>query len=120
VPEAIAGFFFFAAISMVIFALVSVSATLLLVLAFAIGFFTVGGMIGLYSAAAGQYPTSLRTTGLGWGIGIGRIGAILGPNVAGVLMDLGWEQADYFLILTVPLLFAMISTAMLGKQGESA
>jgi len=116
----IAGFFFFAAISMVIFALVSVSATLLLVLAFAIGFFTVGGMIGLYSAAAGQYPTSLRTTGLGWGIGIGRIGAILGPNVAGVLMDLGWEQADYFLILTVPLLFAMISTAMLGKQGESA
>lgn len=116
----IAGFFFFGAISMVIFALVSVSATLLLVLAFAIGFFTVGGMIGLYSVAAGQYPTSLRTTGLGWGIGIGRIGAILGPNVAGVLMDLGWEQADYFLILTVPLLFAMVSTAMLGKQGESA
>lgn len=115
-------FFLLGAISMVAFALIEASVVLLLVMAFAIGFFTVGGMIGLYSVAAGQYPTTLRTTGLGWGIGIGRIGAIMGPNVAGVLMDIGWEQADYFLLLAVPLVFAMLSTMALkgaGPQGPS-
>lgn len=113
-------FFLFGAVTMVAFALVQVSVFLLLLLAFLLGFFTVGGMIGLYSVAAGLYPTTLRTTGLGWGIGIGRIGAIMGPNVAGVLMDMGWEQADYFLLLTLPLLFAMLSTHALQKSQQAA
>lgn len=111
-------FFLLAAASMVAFALIEASPTVLLVLAFVLGFFTVGGMIGLYSASAGIYPTSLRSTGLGWGIGIGRIGAILGPNVAGVLIGIGWEQSDYFLLLAVPLLVAMVSTyALKNSQG---
>lgn len=109
-------FFLMAAISMVAFALIDASAMVLLLLAFAIGFFTIGGMIGLYSVAADMYPTTLRNTGLGWGIGIGRLGAILGPYAAGVLMGIGWEQADYFLLLALPLVFAMISTLALKKS----
>jgi MFS family permease len=109
-------FFLLAALSMVAFALIEASATVLLLLAFVLGFFTVGGMIGLYSVAADLYPTKLRNTGLGWGIGIGRLGAILGPYVAGVLMGIGWEQADYFLLLALPLVFAMISTFALKKS----
>jgi benzoate transport len=112
----IIGFFLMAALSMVAFALIEASATVLLLLAFVLGFFTVGGMIGLYSVAADLYPTRLRNTGLGWGIGIGRLGAILGPYVAGVLMGIGWEQADYFLLLALPLVFAMISTHALKKS----
>jgi len=108
-------FFLMAALSMVAFALIEASPRVLLVLAFILGFFTVGGMIGLYSASAGIYPTSVRSTGLGWGIGIGRIGAILGPNIAGVLIGIGWEQSDYFLLLAVPLLVAMVSTYGLRK-----
>ena len=108
-------FFLLAALSMVAFALIEASPTVLLVLAFILGFFTVGGMIGLYSASAGIYPTSVRSTGLGWGIGIGRIGAILGPNIAGMLMAVGWEQSDYFLLLAVPLLIAMVSTHALRR-----
>ncbi len=111
----IIGFFLLAAVSMVAFALIDASAMVLLFLAFALGFFTIGGMIGLYSVAAELYPTTLRNTGLGWGIGIGRLGAILGPNVAGVLMGIGWEQADYFLLLALPLVFAMISTYALNR-----
>lgn len=116
----IIGFFLMGAISMVAFALIDASAVVLLLLAFALGFFTVGGMIGLYSVAAGLYPTTLRNTGLGWGIGIGRLGAILGPYVAGVLMGIGWEQADYFLLLALPLVFAMISTHALKKSQARA
>ncbi|MCB1663937.1 MAG: MFS transporter, partial [Pseudomonadales bacterium] len=113
------GFFLLAALSMVAFALIDASATVLLVLAFVLGFFTIGGMIGLYSAAAGLYPTTLRNTGLGWGIGIGRLGAILGPNVAGVLIGIGWEQADYFLLLALPLVFAMLSTYALHRSQKT-
>ena len=112
----IIGFFLLAALSMVAFALIEASAMVLLLLAFALGFFTIGGMIGLYSVAADLYPTNLRNTGLGWGIGIGRLGAILGPYIAGELMGIGWEQADYFLLLALPLVFAMISTLALKKS----
>jgi len=112
----IISFFLLAAISMVAFALIEASAIVFLLLAFALGFFTIGGMIGLYSVAAGLYPTTLRNTGLGWGIGIGRLGAILGPWVAGILMGMGWEQADYFLLLALPLVFAMLFTHALKKS----
>jgi MFS family permease len=112
----IISFFLMAAISMVVFALMDAAAMVLLLLAFALGFFTIGGMIGLYSLAADLYPTTLRNTGLGWGIGIGRLGAILGPNVAGVLMGIGWQQSDYFLLLALPLVFAMMSTYALKKS----
>ena len=116
----IIAFFLMAAISMIAFALIDASPNVLLALAFALGFFTVGGMIGLYSVAAGLYPTTLRNTGLGWGIGIGRLGAIIGPNVAGVLIGIGWEQADYFLLLSLPLLVAIASTWALGKSQARA
>jgi MFS transporter, AAHS family, 4-hydroxybenzoate transporter len=115
----IVAFFLLAAVSMVAFALIEASPVVLLVLAFVLGFFTVGGMIGLYSAAAAIYPTMLRSTGLGWGIGIGRLGAILGPNIAGALIGIGWEQADYFLLLALPLLFAAISTLALSRSLQS-
>lgn len=111
-------FFLLAAASMVAFALIEASPVVLLVLAFLLGFFTVGGMIGLYSASAQIYPTTLRSTGLGWGIGIGRLGAILGPNLAGALMGIGWEQVDYFLLLAVPLLIAVVSTYALKRSYE--
>lgn len=111
-------FFLMGALSMVAFALADGSVMVLLLLAFCLGFFSIGGMIGLYSAAAGIYPTQLRNTGLGWGIGVGRLGAILGPNVAGLLIGIGWEQADYFLLLALPLIFAMISTFWLQKSQQ--
>jgi len=114
----IMAFFLLAAVSMVAFALIEATVDVLLILAFCLGFFTIGGMIGLYSAAANIYPTRLRNTGLGWGIGIGRIGAIMGPNVAGVLMAIGWQKADYFLLLALPLLFAMAATFALQKSQQ--
>lgn len=116
----IVSYFLLAALSMVAFALIDASVMVLLVLAFILGFFTVGGMIGLYSVGANLYPTTLRNTGIGWGIGIGRLGAILGPNIAGILMTIGWEKSDYFLILALPLVFAMVSTYALGRSQKTA
>lgn len=60
-------------------------------IAFLIGGFIFGSMAGLYAFAPVIYPAAVRTTGMGWAIGIGRIGAILAPLIAGMLLDRGWQ-----------------------------
>src|ERR1700761_4264895 len=60
---------------------------LLLLLAFFVGFFLVGGQIGLNSIAGTVYPTDVRATGVGWALGIGRIGSIAGPVLGGFLIS---------------------------------
>ncbi|MGD0443987.1 MAG: MFS transporter [Edaphobacter sp.] len=59
----------------------------LLLLAFLVGFFLVGGQIGLNSIAGTVYPTDVRATGVGWALGIGRIGSIAGPVLGGFLIS---------------------------------
>ncbi|MEK8061333.1 MFS transporter, partial [Burkholderia contaminans] len=55
----------------------------LLVVVFAGGFCVVGGQPAVNALAGQYYPTSLRSTGIGWSLGIGRIGSVLGPLVGG-------------------------------------
>ena len=61
--------------------------SVLLLLSFFVGFFLVGGQIGLNSIAGTMYPTDIRSTGVGWALGIGRIGSILGPVLGGILIS---------------------------------
>jgi len=82
------------------------SVGLLLTVGFLIGFFVMGGFIGLYSVAARIYPTELRTTGIGWTIGVGRIGAILGPYLGGIMIALQWSTATNFVLFGIPLIVA--------------
>jgi benzoate transport len=53
------------------------------------GVFTNGGVVALYATFAHVFPTSLRATGTGFAIGIGRAGAALSPIVAGLLLEAG-------------------------------
>jgi MFS family permease len=57
--------------------------------AFVLGFFAFGGMVGLYATLARIYPTHVRATGTGFAIGLGRVGGMLGPAIGGWLMALG-------------------------------
>lgn len=66
------------------------------------GFAFSGGFTGLYAVIAQNYPSEIRTTGVGWAIGFGRIGAILSPIVAGVLVDYAWSMYDLFLFIAIP------------------
>jgi benzoate transport len=70
------------------------------------GFFSIGGLIGLYALAARLYPDATRATGVGLAIGAGRLGAILGPYAGGLLMSLGWPMGEYFILLALPLIIA--------------
>ena len=55
------------------------SLPLLLFVLFIAGFTSMGCQFGLNVMASESYDTSARTTGLGWALAIGRIGAVVGP-----------------------------------------
>ncbi|QOT79402.1 MFS transporter [Cupriavidus basilensis] len=74
------------------------------------GICIIGGQPAVNALAATYYPTSLRSTGVGWSLGVGRVGSIVGPVVGGELIRLNWSNADLFLAVAVP---AVISALML-------
>ena len=108
------------AASMIIFALLPNNLSLLLVMTGVVGFLMQGGFVGLYSVSARMYPTSVRTTGIGWGIGLGRFGAVFGPFIAGVLISLNYTMASNFLVFSVPIIIAGILALWIRLDGEAA
>ncbi|HEV2201128.1 MAG TPA: MFS transporter [Bryobacteraceae bacterium] len=86
------------------------SAALLFTAIFIAGWCVVGGQPGINSLAALFYPTYLRSTGIGWGLGIGRIGAIVGPFVGGQLMALHWTNRELFYAAAVPAFVSAVVT----------
>jgi MFS transporter, AAHS family, vanillate permease len=54
-------------------------------------------------------PPAIRATGMSWAIGIGRLGAILAPILAGVLVDGGWQAAHLYYLYAVPMVIAMLT-----------
>jgi AAHS family 4-hydroxybenzoate transporter-like MFS transporter len=66
------------------------------------GFFVGGTGTGLIAVAAGMYPTSIRSTGIGWAMGMGRVGQFVGPSLTGVLVGLGWTVGGIFYAAAIP------------------
>jgi MFS transporter, AAHS family, 4-hydroxybenzoate transporter len=77
---------------------------------FGAGFCVVGGQIGANALTANSYPTPIRSTGVGWALGIGRIGSIIGPAVGGLLLSLRWPMRQIFLVGAAPLLVAALAS----------
>lgn len=91
------------ALLMVAFAYAPRELGVLLSLILVIGILQQGGFTGLYSTAAKLYPTAIRSTGIGWAIGLGRSGAVAGPAIAGYLIGAGFDMASNFVIFAVPM-----------------
>jgi MFS transporter, AAHS family, 4-hydroxybenzoate transporter len=84
------------------------SLSMLFTVVFLAGFGVVGGQTAINALSATYYPTDLRATGIGAGLGIGRIGAIIGPVVGGVLMGRHLPTQNLFLVAAVPALISAI------------
>jgi benzoate transport len=97
-----------AAASLVSFGLLGSQLGPAFVIALGIGVFLFGSMVGLYALAPSLYPTAIRTTGMGWAIGIGRVGAILAPLTVGLLIDSGWQTPQLYFAFAAPLLAAAL------------
>jgi len=91
------------------------SVTLLMVLTFGAGFCIVGGQNSSNALAAIFYPTAMRATGVGWALGIGRIGAILGPLIAGALLAEHWSYGALFLLGAIAPVCATTAVFSMGR-----
>jgi benzoate transport len=96
-------FLFSSAVFMVIFAAAPNQLTLLLSIIFVVGLLQQGGFVGLYAAAVKIYPTEIRSTGIGWAIGLGRFGAVAGPAIAGYLIASGLNMSANYYVFAVPM-----------------
>jgi AAHS family 4-hydroxybenzoate transporter-like MFS transporter len=86
-------------------------------IAFMAGFGLIGGQAAANALAAMSYPTELRSTGVGWALGVGRIGSILGPLLGAGLLMARIPTAKLFLIAAIPAVLAGFAVAALGAFG---
>lgn len=65
------------------------------------GITIVGGQLGANAYAANVHPTHLRATGVGWALGVGRVGSIIGPVFGGLLLGSGMKIEHLFLVVAI-------------------
>lgn len=73
---------------------------------------TIGTTILVNAYTANFYPAHMRATGLGWALGIGRLGAILGPIYGAFILGSGWGLDANFYAFAAPAVigaFAMLA-----------
>jgi AAHS family 4-hydroxybenzoate transporter-like MFS transporter len=80
----------------------------------AAGFGVVGAQLAMTALAADLYPTAARSTGVGWGLGIGRIGAVISPIIGGLVLAAGWTQPKLFAAAAIPALICAGGTVLMG------
>ncbi len=68
------------------------------------GFIIYATQIPLLALIAESFPTEVRTSALGLSFAIGRVGSVIGPIIAGFLLDNGAARAGLFMVAAFPLL----------------
>jgi len=106
----IATFFLLAAAIMVAFGLFHKPVAFFYIGMLAMGFVIQGGFGGLYAIAAQFYPAAIKTTGVGWAIGVGRFGAIAGPALGGVALQAQIGIFLCFALFAIPMVLSAILT----------
>lgn len=117
----IASFFGAAMIMLVVFSvlqgdLTAVPPVLLLLILFALGATINGGNANLYGLAVIIYPTQVRSTGVGWCAGLGRLGAVLSTSLAGVLLGMGITISQLFLGFAGAAVLAALGAWAVGSR----
>ena len=92
-----------------------ISLALLSLIVFVTGWCVIGGQPGMNAFAATFYPTYLRSTGLGWALGVGRVGAIVGPYIGGSMIGAKWTSQQLFLAAAVPAAISAVTLMILTK-----
>jgi AAHS family 4-hydroxybenzoate transporter-like MFS transporter len=100
--------------------LASQSIVLTTLVAFGAGFGVIGGQAAMNAIASASYPTAARSTGVGWALGVGRAGSIVGPLVGGALMTAHAPTRDIFLLSAIPAGAAALAVFGLGAGARKA
>ena len=108
-----------AAGAMLLFGSVTMPVAETLGVAFLIGVLLQGGYNGVWPLAASVYPARMRATGVGWAIGIGRAGAVIGPMMGGYLMAAKASLPLLFASYCVPLLLCALASATVDRLSRN-
>jgi AAHS family 4-hydroxybenzoate transporter-like MFS transporter len=79
------------------------------------GLCVLGAQFGNNAAAGLLYPTQFRSKGVGWALGIGRFGAIVGPLLGGHLIKLHLPMRQLFLAAAMPMLIGAVAAVILVR-----
>lgn len=110
-PKVVISYFALGTVSIALLGFNSPMPLLYLLIAIA-GATTIGTQILLYANAAQFYPLAIRSTGIGWASGVGRIGAIVGPLLGGSLMAAALPLKMNFIVFALPGLLAALAIAV--------
>jgi AAHS family 4-hydroxybenzoate transporter-like MFS transporter len=88
------------------------SLALMMAITFVLGWFIQGAQAGLNALSATFYPTSIRSTGIGWALGVGRLGSIVGPVLGGIMISREWSLRQIFFAGAIPALLAVLAIVL--------
>lgn len=98
-----------------LFVAVSSQVSIALIVGLLLGTLINGCVAGLYSISPTIYDADIRSRGVGYAIGFGRIGAILSPTVAGIFLDKGLAPATLYAYYGIVFILAIFLILSLGK-----
>jgi AAHS family benzoate transporter-like MFS transporter len=111
-------FFFTASLSLTLLGLINNLLFMYVLVAIA-GATTIGTQIIMNSYISMYYPVEMRSSGLGWALGIGRLGAMAGPIIGGILMGVSLPYYQNFIVFAIPGVIALIMIMMVQEKYSS-
>jgi MFS transporter, AAHS family, 4-hydroxybenzoate transporter len=108
------------AVFIALIALAAMPYLVLLAVIFFAGTTVIGSQTGVNATCGKLYPARMRTTGIGWALGIGRLGGIAAPVLGGYLLSRGLPPTQIFLSACGFALIAAVATALLHFRGNRA
>ena len=108
------------AVFVALVALAALPYLVLLVVLFFAGMTIIGSQTGANAACGALYPARMRTSGIGWALGIGRLGGIAAAPLGGFLLARGLPPKQIFLSACFFAVVAAVATALLVLRGNRA
>lgn len=106
------------AVAILLFVASSSSLLPALIFAVLVGSLVNGCITGLYTINPTLYAADFRSSGVGTAIGIGRVGSILSPIIAGILLDAGWQKNDLYMATAFVILIAGLAVWLLPRSAK--
>jgi MFS transporter, AAHS family, 4-hydroxybenzoate transporter len=108
------------AVFIAVISLVALPYGLLLGVIFLCGMTIIGSQTGANATCGKLYPARMRTSGLGWALGIGRLGGIAAPVLGGYLLSIKMAPTHIFLSACLFAVIAAVATGLLALRGAHA
>jgi AAHS family 4-hydroxybenzoate transporter-like MFS transporter len=84
------------------------------------GLFAGASQAGVIALAAVVYPVAIRSTGVGWAMAIGRLGAVVGPLLGGVFLSWHWQIDQILLVIAAPELLGALCVFLIRQLFASS